>query len=213
MKAKLPFQVVDAHAAALVAGGAQEAASLLRQTTEFLSGMSNDEFGMLLTMGQTSRRLAESNPDDFTGHPAAVVAIQLDHLAKVLSAAKANPDWLKTLESLSQLLWSHRESESLSATFEKLRATMIPHEIDSRIAEFSERLKNEIGTPDFERTIAALDASDLTREQVVAVAMSVYGSVKKSTARRAALGFIRKLHSARMSAKRGIEATGGRSAA
>ena len=62
-------------------------------------------------------------------------------------------------------------------------------------------------------TFAEFANSSLKREHVVAVAMSVYGGIKKAISRKGALDYIRKPHDAYMSAKRGIDATGGRSAA
>ena len=63
------------------------------------------------------------------------------------------------------------------------------------------------------KTFAEFANSSLKREHVVAVAMSVYGGIKKAISRKGALDYIRKPHDAYMSAKRGIDATGGRSAA
>jgi hypothetical protein len=60
---------------------------------------------------------------------------------------------------------------------------------------------------------AQLAASPLKKEHIVAIAMSVYGGIKKSTPRKGALEYIRKAHDAFTSAKRGIQAEGGRSAA
>ncbi len=90
---------------------------------------------------------------------------------------------------------------------------MRPNPIDHQISTFIQRLNRDTGTDSFEQTLAELADSPLQREHVVAVAKSVYGGIRNSTSRKAALEFVRKPHDARMSARRGIEATGGRSAA
>lgn len=82
-----------------------------------------------------------------------------------------------------------------------------------RVKAFIERLNSEMRTPAFENTLTELATSKLKREQVVEIARAVYGGIPKNTSRKAALKFIRKPHDTYMSAKRGIEATGGRSAA
>jgi len=139
--------------------------------------------------------------------------LQLDHLVKILSTGGAKAEATKDLASLSKLLRGFAESETLSAVLDKLRDAMKLEPVEQQIVRFIERLKRETGTASFDRTFAELTASPLKREHVVAVALSVYGGIKKSTSRKGALGYIRKPHDAYMSAKRGIDATGGRSAA
>jgi hypothetical protein len=70
-----------------------------------------------------------------------------------------------------------------------------------------------IGTEAFEQALSELVASKLKRDDVVEVARKVYGNIPKNTSRKAAIRYIRKPHDARLSAKRGIDAMGGRSAA
>ena len=96
---------------------------------------------------------------------------------------------------------------------EALRRALKPEPPAELIKAFIERLKRDIRTPAFEQTIAELAGSRLKREQVVEIARAVYGGIPKNTSRKAALKFIRKPHDAYMSAKRGIDAMGGRSAA
>jgi hypothetical protein len=64
-----------------------------------------------------------------------------------------------------------------------------------------------------ERTLGELRDSKLKREVVVQIALAVYGGIPKKTSRKDALDSIRKPHDARVNARRGIEAQGGRSAA
>lgn len=90
---------------------------------------------------------------------------------------------------------------------------MTPLPIDQQIARFVERLKADARTPNFESTYAMLVASGLKAEHMVEIARELYGPLKKGTSRKVALEYIRKSHDAFMSAKRGIDATGGRSAA
>jgi hypothetical protein len=61
--------------------------------------------------------------------------------------------------------------------------------------------------------VPELASSNLKREQVVAIASSVYGRINKGTSRVVALAYIRKPHDAHVIARRGIDASDGRSAA
>ena len=84
---------------------------------------------------------------------------------------------------------------------------------EKEIREFIHRLKAETGSDRFDQVLSELANSNLRREHVIEVARAVYGGIPKKTSRKAALGFIRKPHDAYMNAKRGIDATRGRSAA
>ena len=75
-----------------------------------------------------------------------------------------------------------------------------------------DRLQHEACTASFERTFAELADSPLRPADVVEIANAVYGKIKKNSSREAALAYIRRPHDACMNAKRGIDATGGRSA-
>jgi hypothetical protein len=138
---------------------------------------------------------------------------QLDRLADILTAGAAKKESVKDLIALRKLLSRFAESETLSAVLGKLRDAMKPEPIGQQIDGFIKRLKEETGTASFDRTFAELTASQLKREHIVTIAMAVYGRISSGTSRKRALDFIRKPHDAYVSAKRGIEATGGRSAA
>ena len=90
---------------------------------------------------------------------------------------------------------------------------MAPNKSDPAIRTYIDRLKSGTGTDTFEEALAELASSSLKREHIVEIARAVYGGIPKNTSRKAALKFIRKPHDAYMSAKRGIDAMGGRSAA
>ena len=90
---------------------------------------------------------------------------------------------------------------------------MTPETAEQQIDRFIKRLIQESRSASFESVFAELEASALKREHVVSIALSIYGGIKKTTSRKEALGYIRKPHDAYMSSKRGIDATGGRSAA
>jgi hypothetical protein len=105
------------------------------------------------------------------------------------------------------------DSRYLSHMLDALRRALSVGTADEATAAFIDRLNTARGSDAFEDVLAELGASKLKREHVVEIARAVYGGIPKSTSRKAALNFIRKPHDAYMSAKRGIEATGGRSAA
>jgi len=105
------------------------------------------------------------------------------------------------------------DSVYLSPMLGALRRALTGGNTDEAVAEFIARLNKDMGTDAFERTLAELKASSLRREHVVQVAHDVYGGIPKGTTRKAALAFIRKPHDARVNARRGIDALGGRSAA
>lgn len=117
------------------------------------------------------------------------------------------------LEQLYNLLATQANSGDLTVVLDLLRTAMINETTDPRIEAFARKLKQETGTAEFERTLSDLKASPLTRLEVVAIAAAVYGPIKKGTSRIGALAFIRKPHDAFVTTKRGLEATGGRSAA
>lgn len=129
-----------------------------------------------------------------------------DELIERRAAAQASGVGL-----LIELLRS--DSGYLVAMLDRLRRVLTSAGSPRGIAEFVERLTSEIGTEAFEQTLSELTASRLKREDVVEIARAVYGGIPKGTSRKVAIGFIRKPHDARVSAKRGIDAMGGRSAA
>jgi hypothetical protein len=205
---------ISAYADALNAADAATAASGLRTLASFLNEFPNKEMSVLVQRASKAEAAAAGRPSIDRNLPSAgQLATCLDLLAQVLASTKSKGDYTKDLTALGKLLRGLGESETLSAGLDRLRDAMKPEPIEKQIAGFIERLKKETGTSSFDRTFEELAASPLKREHVVAVATSVYGRINRSTSRRAALDFIRKPHDAYVSAKRGIEASGGRSAA
>lgn len=213
MKFSQTKQTIDAYADGLQAADAGAAIAGLRVIASFLGEFPNEHMSTLARRGSKTGLLATSKPCPSGNSPSVEVAVHLDQLAKVLASGGAKAESTKDLKSLSNLLRGVRDSETLSAVLGRLRDAMKPGTIEQQIVGFIERLKRDTGTASFDRTFAELADSPLKREHIVAIAMSVYGGIKKSTSRKGALAYIRKPHDAYTSAKRGIDATGGRSAA
>jgi hypothetical protein len=207
-------RTVCAFAEALEAANAPPAAAALATLASFLDRFADKQMSALAQCkSKISHSSAVATSVNVDLPTVAEVALHLDCLAKVVASTGTNAALKKDLAVLSSLLRLTGESATLATALEKLRSAMEPQPVEEQIAGFIERLKKEMGTPTFENTFAELAASPLNREQVLTIAMSVYGGIKRSTSRRGALEYIRKSHDAHMSAKRGIEATGGRSAA
>ncbi len=213
MKLSQTRQTIDAYVEALAAAGAEATATALREVARFLDEYSGEEMSTLVQRGSRLGPPPAERCANGELSTAIKVAGNLECLAKVLTTGGAKAEQAKDLGSFSKLLRTSAESGTLSAVLDKLREAMTPEPIDAQIASYIERLKKQTGTAAFDRTLADLASSPLKREHVLAVAMSVYGGVRKSTSRKAAIDYIRKPHDAYMSAKRGIDATGGRSAA
>jgi hypothetical protein len=206
-------KAIIAYSAGLTAADAASAALQLRALGSFLGEFADEDLASLLKRGQRAaaplRQAANLSPNSAI----VKVAVQLEALATILKSAGGQSTFTQGLASLGRLLRAFGESDDLSAILDKLRDATKPEPIEQQIARFVERLKADARTPVFESTLAELEASALRREHVVAIAKSVYGGIRSSTSRKAALAFIRKPHDAYMSAKSGIDATGGRSAA
>ncbi len=213
MKIEQTMHAITAYANGLGAAEAHSAAADLRFVASFLDEFHDEQMSILVKRGSKVGIQGTTAPYITGTSPSTVIASHIDLLGKILVAGGANAEATKDLVSFSKLLRGFDESETLSAVLDKLRDAMKPEPVEQQISAFIERLKKARGTASFDQTFAELAASPLLREHVVAVALSVYGGIKMSTSRKAALGFIRKPHDAQMSAKRGIEATAGRSAA
>jgi hypothetical protein len=214
VKLRQTKQTIDAYADGLQSADADSAAVGLRTVASFLGEFSDVQMSRLIERGSKADLRSTATACARGGSPnTAQVALHLDLLAKILASGGAKAESTKDLASLRNLLRRFAESETVSAVLDKLRDAMRPEPVEQQIAQFIERLKKRTGTASFDSTLAELAASPLKREHVVAVAMSVYGGIKKSTSRKGALDYIRKPHDAYVSAKRGIDATGGRSAA
>ena len=140
-------------------------------------------------------------------------SLVLAPLSSLLTVAKAHKDVIKDVEYLSDLLRRFPDSGVLDEELTRLGDAMQPKSTDQLVAEFTTRLKREIGTPAFERTFVELANSPLKGDAMVNVAVDVYGWIKKGTSRKKALDYIRMPHDAFAGARRVLEAQGGRSAA
>jgi hypothetical protein len=202
-------QAIDCYADGLQAAEARHTSAVLRAIAALLGEFANEQ------MSTAVRRGAQvgNNVKRASGSPSSEAASHIDRLAKILAAGGAKAERIKDLTSLANLLRLADGSETLDVALDRLRNAMKPETIEQRIERFIRRLKDDSGTASFDHTFAELASSSLKREHVVAVAVSVYGDIKKKTSRKDALDFIRKPHDAYVSAKRGIDATGGRSAA
>jgi len=205
-------RTIDAYADGLKAAGADPASASLRAIASLLGEFPDEQMSNLVRRG--SKAVTGTVAQTGAGNRASANAVaHLDRLAEILSAGGAKRESVKDLITFRKLLSRFDESETLSAILGKLRDAMKPEPVEQQIDRFIKRLKEETGSASFDHTFAELTASPLKREHIVAIAMAVYGRIGSGTSRKRALDFIRKPHDAYVSAKRGIEATGGRSAA
>jgi hypothetical protein len=209
MKLSETGRIVRAYVQALKAGGACPFVPALEALANFLNGQTK------MTMEHLRNRIRDAplnvartsadGPDSCKAS-----AVQLKALNSVLVAGRARNAQIADIELLIELLQTDSVYDLDMLDFLKQLARPLQ---EPRIEHFIERLNSQIGGDAFESTFEELSSSDLKREAVVEIAVGVYGGVPKKTSRKAALSFIRKPHDARMSAKRGISAMGGRSAA
>jgi hypothetical protein len=208
-------RIVSAYANGLDTAGAAKSAAALRALAVLLS-----DFGFLTTLDfaeRAPRELAPSAKPCRSGDATLPEVLRqleaLEHVLREGGAEAAADDMASLLKQLDRLWRESHETISLASMLDALRRALRPEPPDVSIKAFVERLNKDMRTPAFEQTFDELEASRLKREHVVEIARAVYGGIPKNTSRKAALRFIRKPHDAYMSAKRGIEATGGRSAA
>jgi hypothetical protein len=214
MKLDLVSKTIATYADGLAAGGATLDAAGLRMLSTWLAQhpqKSAVRFVAGLRIGDCNvypQLLVDPSSITIKG-----VTEQLGCLSAVVSACGGKAEMGKDLALLCGMLRKFDDSDSLSAVIRLLREAMTPVPTELLIAKFIERLKSELGTFAFEDTLAELQNSDIKKEHIVQIAKAVYGQIKSDSSRAVALRFIRKPHDAYMSAKRGIDATGGRSAA
>lgn len=199
--------VVEAYASTLQAAGSQRFQRELLAVASFLKDIAGRE----LPIPRKANKKAPKKPN-LTGEVAELSSL-LQGLAKQLDEWGAEKPLTNRLSSLAKVFAQAPESETLASALDKLRAEMSPDYLDHQIASFIGRLTSSIGTDVFETVFAELEASALKPEHVAKIAKAVYGSANSSISRKKALELIRKPHDARLSARRGIEASGGRSAA
>jgi hypothetical protein len=208
-------QIIDAYVVGIRAVGTGVVTDGLCSLAKFLAAYADEQMSTLAERAATiDIRAAARSCLDVRLATITQVATQLDVVANVVESGGGKLDSIRDLRSLGKILRQCSESEdTLQLVLDKLRAAMEPQPVEMQIGSFIERLNRETGTVSFERTLAELAASPLRREHVVSIAKSVYGGIKNATSRKGALAYIRKPHDARLGARRGIEATGGRSAA
>lgn len=210
MKLSETGRTIHAYVEALKTGGAYASVPPLESLASFFIEQKR------MTMEEFREKMRDLPKDVVHAptngpHSCKASAVQLRALGAVLVAGRARPTQIADIELLIELL----EADSVynSNMLDLLKQLVQPVNAEARIEGFVERLKSQIGSDAFEKTYEELSSSDLKREAVVEIAIGVYGGIPKKTSRKAALGFVRKPHDARMSAKRGINAMGGRSAA
>jgi hypothetical protein len=214
VKVKATQEILAAYADALEAAGAGRSAAGVRQICAFLSRRAKMNMSELVGHVENARPYLGGNACASSQATASsVVTASLRGLNRFMIAAKSKTDVRNDLSSLVRVLELLPESDDIQAVLDRLEAAMNTTSLDPKVAEFIARLNKETGSDDFERSFAELKASALTRQEVVEIAVSVYGQIKKSTSRMAALAYIRKPHDVSVSTRRGIDATGGRSAA
>ena len=214
MKLSVTRHIIDAYAEGIAAADARPFAEALRTIVAFLAEFSSEPMSVLVERGsQDHTTCGAAQPTASATCSAAQTAAQLNHLACILAAGSAKADHIKDVMALSNVLHQFGESETLSAAINRLRDAMKPEPRHEQVDSFIQLLKRETGSSAFETTFARLAQSTLKREDVVNIAKSVYGGIKSNTSRKGALDYIRKPHDAYNSAKKGIDATGGRSAA
>lgn len=201
---------IAAYALGLQGAEAGNPATSLRRLADFLGDFRTCSMSELIARASKipapSTRAGGQVPDMMS---ADVIAL-LEKLGTTLKHREAISH-ASDLELLIKLL--RRDSGYFLPMLETLRRALMPIPPEKEIREFIERLRAETGSDAFEDTLSKLAASRLKREHVVEIARAVYGGIPKNTSRKAAISYIRKPHDARTSAKRGIDAMGGRSAA
>lgn len=209
MKLRSTEEVIRAHADALELAGACESAAVLSTLVQFLRNVRTRTMAELVKAGSGYAPYASGL--NSSGPMSLDVVPHLKALDHILVSAHAATSQLKDLRLLIELL--EGDSGYLAPMLDALLRALRPQKPEDRVSDYISKLRAETGTDNFDQILADLANSGLKTEQLVEIARSVYGGIPKKTSRKAALAYIRKPHDAFMSAKRGIEASGGRSAA
>jgi len=210
--------MISAYARGLELAGAAKPSAHLHSLAKLLGEFPGRTMADLLECDRYIPQEREAPRPPFIDEPTVVDVIpHLEALERILKAGRARAAQTTDLGLLIDLLrrgnGSEIDSRYLSPMLNALRQALAPQKPAKLIREFIDRLRAETGTDQFEKVLSELANSELTKEDLVEVASAVYGRIPKRTSRKAALNYIRKPHDAYMSAKRGIDATGGRSAA
>jgi hypothetical protein len=210
--------MISAYAHGLELAGAATPAAHLQTLAELLREFPNRTMADLVECDPNTLPECEAASGSFGDGPTVVEVIpHLEALEHILESGRARAAQTADLGLLIDLLRrgnsGEYDSRYLSPMLNVLRQALAPRKSDKQIGEFIDRLRAETGSERFEKVLSELANSRLTKQDIIEVATAVYGRIPKKTSRKAALNFIRKPHDAYMSAKRGIDATGGRSAA
>ena len=214
LKTRDALPVIECYVDLVEAGGTSSGmGTVLRALSAILKRSPNIETSVL---AQRLARLANvpTGHTETTNRTGEAVQIlrSLEALHELLSVARS-PRLARAVEELIEPLKKF-ESASTETMLERLRKALSSQDVDPRIAEYVAKLRAAQGDEvAFDRTLSELEKSDVSRESVVKIACEVYASIAKSTSRKAAIAYIRKPHDALVSARRGIKAMGGRSAA
>ena len=168
-----------------------------------------DEFGKteMATFLRKGRAALETQTID-TAKPRASDAAKSIAVLSGLIAELSPRGPSNDLKLLAQLL--ARDSANLSATLDALRAAMTDR---FDVEQMATKLRDAVGTERFDSLYAKIKAPAVKLDDLKRLAVLIYGAADPVKNKTAALKQIRGPHDARMSARLGIEASGGRSAA
>jgi hypothetical protein len=207
-------RVIAAYANGLKLAGAGSAAACLHAIAELFGEFPDRTMNDFIVCCRKVQTEPGSGSDESI---AAEIVPHLEALKNTLTAGGLPQARTKDLGLLINLLqnvnYDRGESHYLLPMLRVLRRALTPQTPEDAVREFIDRLEAAKGSAEFERILSELQSSKLKKEHVVEIARMVYGGLPKGLSRKAALAYIRKPHDAYMSAKRGIDATGGRSAA
>jgi hypothetical protein len=211
-------RVVSAYVDGLKLADAGKPATYLQAIAELLSEFPDRSMADLVKCHRKVQQQSQAEPGPWNDEPRLIDIIPyLEALGRVLDAGRSPARRTKDLGLLIDLLQGsdggRGDSRYLLPMLNALRQAMKPRTPEKTIQEFIDRLEAAKGSNRFDQVFSELASSDLRKEHVIEVARGVYGGVPSKLSRKAALAYVRKPHDAYMSAKRGIDATGGRSAA
>jgi hypothetical protein len=211
-------RVISAYVDGLKLADAVNSAAYLQSIAGLLKEFPDRTMADLVKCYRRAQQQYRADSQHRTDGPTVVdVLPHLEAVVRILKAGRSPTGQIRDLGLLIDLLRSSNASNSdsryLSSMLKMLRQVLSPRTPEKVVREFVDRLKAAKGSDQFEQVLSELANSDLKKEHLIEVARAVYGGVPRSLSRKAALAYIRKPHDAYLSAKRGIEATGGRSAA
>ena len=194
---------------------------LVRRVEAMLSGMpkllSDAQAELASIEAQKERLAAQAEGGAFAQQPRLDhVTSRIEELTRALSSGRptsAPSAPAKNKSAVDEFVEAVEELKRKYGTSNEDAKQSVEGDVAStndQLALVVESIKNAIGTEQF--TDVLNNISEYDRETVVEIANQVYGPIAKSTSKKQALDYIRRLHDVRMSARRGIDAMGGRSA-